>query len=91
MLYWMAEESYEGGNMEEAENLLVNLASSSSAPLIRERANFLLGEISEKKGDTRDALRYYREVVNLNLGSSGRLLEKAKERIEALEFAKKRQ
>ncbi len=91
LLYRMAEESYEGGNLEEAENLLADLASSASAPLVRERANFLLGEVSEQNGDTRAALRYYREVVNLNLGSSGRLLEKAKERIEALEFAKKRQ
>lgn len=91
LLYRMAEESYGEGNLEEAENLLVNLASSASARLVRERASFLLGEISEKKGDTSAALRYYREVVNLNLGTSGRLLEKAKERIEALEFAKKRQ
>ncbi|MCK4350955.1 MAG: tetratricopeptide repeat protein [Candidatus Krumholzibacteria bacterium] len=91
LLYRMAEESYLEGNLAEAENLLANLASSASARLVRERANFLLGEISEQKGDTRVALRYYREVVNLNLGSSGRLLEKAKERIETLEFAKKRQ
>jgi len=91
LLYRMAEESYGEGELEEAENLLLNLASSASPPLVRERANFLLGEISEQKGDIGAALRYYREVVNLNLGSSGRLLERAKERIEVLEFAKKQQ
>jgi tetratricopeptide (TPR) repeat protein len=91
LLYRMAEERYGEGALEEAEGLLVDLAASASARLIRERANFLLGEISEKKGNTGNAMRYYREVVNLNLGSSGRLLEKAKERIEALELARKRQ
>ncbi len=58
--------------------------------MVREKANFLLAEISEQTGDTEAALRYYREVVNLSLGESGRLLEKAKERIEALELARKR-
>ncbi len=91
LLYRMAEESYGEGSLEEAENLLANLASSASARLVRTRANFLLAEISEQKGDMKAALRYYREVVNLNLGSSGRLIERAKERIEALEFTKKRQ
>ena len=36
------------------------------------------------------AVRYYTEVVNLNLGSSGRLAEKAKERIESIEAERKK-
>jgi len=91
LLFRMAEESLEEGKFDEAKLALEDLASGASARLVRERANFLLGEIAEQTGDREAALRYYREVVNLNLGESGRLLEKAKERIEELELAKKRQ
>jgi tetratricopeptide (TPR) repeat protein len=90
LLYRMAEELAAEERLEEAEGILGELAGTASARLVREKANFLLGEISEQKGDRTAALRYYREVVNLNLGSSGRLIEKAKERIEELELAKKR-
>lgn len=91
LLFRMAEESLEEGKLDEAKLALEDLASGASARLAREKANFLLGEIAEQTGDRKAALRYYREVVNLNLGESGRLLEKAKERIEQLELAKKRQ
>jgi tetratricopeptide (TPR) repeat protein len=91
LVFRMAEKSFAEGKLDEAKLALGDLASGASARLVRERANFLLGEISEQTGDTEAALRYYRKVVNLNLGDSGRLLEKAKERIEELELAKKRQ
>ncbi len=91
LVYRMAEESLAEGKLDDAKLALEDLASGASARLVRERANFLLGEISEQTGDREAALRYYREVVNLNLGESGRLLDKAKERIEELEMARKRQ
>ncbi len=91
LLFRMAEESLAEGKFEEAKYALEDLASGASARMVRERANFLLGGIAEQTGDKEAALRYYREVVNLSLGESGRLLEKAKERIEELELAKKRQ
>jgi tetratricopeptide (TPR) repeat protein len=90
LLYRMAEERLAEGKPEDAESILNDLAGSASARIIREKANFVLGEIAEQRGDIDAALRYYREVVNLNLGSSSRLLEKAKERIEKLELGKKR-
>jgi tetratricopeptide (TPR) repeat protein len=91
LLFRMAEESLAEGKLEEAKLALDDLASRASARLVREKANFILGEIAEQTGDKKAALRYYREVVNLSLGESGRLLEKAKERIEELELAKKKQ
>ena len=91
LIFRMAEESMEEGNLDGAKLALEDLASGASARLVREKANFILGEIAEQTGDREAALRYYREVVNLNLGESGRLLDKAKERIEKLELAKKRQ
>jgi tetratricopeptide (TPR) repeat protein len=83
-----AENYYERGETSEAEPVFTNLAATAGSQLVRERANFLLGEILEKRGDRTGAVRCYREVVNS--GSSGRLVEKAKERIEALELPKMR-
>jgi tetratricopeptide (TPR) repeat protein len=78
-----------GGDPEEAERILGELAADAGNPLVREKANFLLAEIYESRGDYSMAMRYYTEVVNLNLGSSGRLVERAKERIERLEAERK--
>lgn len=83
-----AESLYRDGAASEAESLLAELAPSAGSPLVIERANFLLGEICEKRGDVSQAVRYYREVVNS--GSSGKLVQKAKENIERLEMPKRR-
>lgn len=83
-----AETMNRDGAASAAESILVDLAPTASSPLVRERGNFLLGELCEKRGDAAGAMRYYREVVNT--GSSGRLIEKAKERIEKLELSKRR-
>ena len=85
LLFESAEKLREGGETGEAELILSDLAASAASPIVRERSFFLLGEIREEQSDLENAIRYYREVVNLNLGSSGRLAEKAKERIEKLE------
>jgi len=76
------------GETSAAESILVGLAPTAGSPLVKERVNFLLGELCERRGDAANAARYYREVVNS--GSSGRLVEKAKERIERLEMPKRR-
>ncbi|MFA4947512.1 MAG: tetratricopeptide repeat protein [Candidatus Krumholzibacteriia bacterium] len=83
-----AENLYRDGAGSEAESLLAGLAPVAGSPLVKERTNFLLGEISEGRGDVKEAVRYYREVVNS--GSSGRLVQKAKENIERLEMPKRR-
>jgi tetratricopeptide (TPR) repeat protein len=83
-----AENLYQDGAVSEAESLLAGLAPSAGSPLVKERTNFLLGEISEGRGDVKEAVRHYREVVNS--GSSGRLVQKAKENIERLEMPKRR-
>jgi len=78
-----------GGEPEEAALILGDLASSARNPLVREKANFLLAELYESRAEYDMAVRYYTEVINLNLGSSGRLAEKAKERIERIEADRK--
>ena len=85
LLFESGEEMLTGGEHDEARRILEQLATGGDNPLVREKANFLLGEIAEADLDTERALHYYWEVVNLNLGSSGRLVERAKERIERLE------
>jgi tetratricopeptide (TPR) repeat protein len=79
-----------GGEPEEAEQILAGLASTAGNQLVREKSNFLLAEIYESREDYTMAVRYYKEVVNLTLGSSGRLAEKAKERIESIEAERKK-
>ena len=83
-----AENLYRGGAVSEAESLLAGLAPAAGSPLVKERTNFLLGEIHEGRGDVKEAVRYFREVVNS--GSSARLVQKAKENIERLEMPKRR-
>lgn len=83
-----AETRVEAGAPAEAETVLVDLASTATSPIVVEKSNFLLGQICEGRGDAPSAIRYYRVVVNG--GTSGRLVEKAKERIEQLEMSKRR-
>jgi tetratricopeptide (TPR) repeat protein len=76
------------GETDRAELVLKNLASTAGSPMVRERATFLLGEISEQRGDPKSAIRYYREVIDV--GSTGLLVGKAKERIEKLQASPRR-
>jgi tetratricopeptide (TPR) repeat protein len=78
-------ELYSGGEIEKARALLLELADSAGNPLVREKVNFLLAEIFESRNETDSAVDYYSRVVHMNLGSSGRLVERAKERIAKLE------
>ena len=83
-----AEALCQDGATSEAESLLADLAPAAGSPLVRERANFLLGELCEKRGDVKGAVRYYRKVVESSSG--GRLVERAKERIERLDLSRRR-
>jgi TolA-binding protein len=84
LLYKEAINSYEEGDVLEARNMFMELVSTAGNKLIRGRSLFFLGEISEKEGNREKAIDYYRRIINLNLHSSGRMVEKAKERIEKL-------
>lgn len=88
LLLSSGEELYSGGETEEAENLLIDLSRSADNPLVREKANFMLAGIYESRSETAKAIEYYTRVVQMNLGSSGRLVERAKERIVRLEKAR---
>lgn len=80
-----AEKAMEGGELEVARNILTPLTSSRSSNLVRMRAYYMLGDICRKQGFPERAVSNYEEVLKLNLGSTGRYAERAKERIEQLE------
>ena len=80
-----AGKAMEAGELEAAANILEPLTSASSSNLIRVRTHFMLGEIYRKQGFTDRAVSNYKQVLRLNLGSSGRYAERAKERIEQLD------
>ncbi|MBN2071354.1 MAG: tetratricopeptide repeat protein [Candidatus Krumholzibacteriota bacterium] len=82
------EELFIGGETDESESLLRDLAGSADNPLVREKANFMLAQIFESNHEINTAIEYYKRVIYINLGSSGRLAEKAKERIVELEKAR---
>lgn len=90
LLFNAGEELFSGGETDEAENLLLELAGTADNPLVREKAYFMLGNIFESKLERNRAIEYYSKIVHMNLGSSGRLVEKAKERIVELEKEKTR-
>ncbi len=83
-----AEERASSGGAAEAESMLVDLSATATSPIVKDRGNFLLGELCEARGDARAAVRYYRAVVDA--GTGGRLIDKAKERIEKLEISTRR-
>jgi tetratricopeptide (TPR) repeat protein len=80
-----AAKAMEGGELEVARNILTPLTSSQSSNLVRVRAHYMLGEICQKQGFPERAVENYHQVLRLNLGSTGRYAERAKERIEQLE------
>ena len=85
LLFTWGEELYANGEDGKAESVLTELARSADNPLVREKIYFILGEINERRADFERAIHFYTEVVHLNLGSRGRLVALAKERIERLE------
>ena len=91
LLFAWGEELYAGGDDEGAERVLAELVRSAENPIVRGKVFFTLGQISERRADVARAIHYYTEVVHLNLGSSGRLVALAKERIEKLEQSRVRQ
>ncbi|MCD6379839.1 tetratricopeptide repeat protein [bacterium] len=83
-----AKRAFEGNELEIAENILLPLTNSSENTLNLVRANFMLGEIFSRQKFVQKSIDCYKKVLRLNLGSSGRYTERAKERIEKLEESK---
>ncbi len=83
-----AEKAIEGGELGVAENMLLSVTKSSLNTLNLVRAYFMLGEIYSRQMFIQKSIDCYEKVLKLNLWSSGRYSERAKERIEKLEESK---
>ncbi len=83
-----AAKAIEGGELDVAENMLVHMIKSSVNTHNLIQGYFMMGEIYSKQMFIQKSIDCYEEVLKLNLWSSGRYSERAKERIEELEESK---
>ena len=75
LLFEAGEEFAAAGDYEEAHRILARLASTADNPTTLEKTYFLLAGIAEAQEDYERAVSYYWEIVHLNPGASGRLVE----------------
>ncbi len=87
LLYEDAEKQHVLGNYEEAVEALSTLVERTSNRGLLQKSRFLLGESYEAMGDYDDAYREYTEVIRVDRGASGRIVERAREKIAALQEA----
>lgn len=87
LLYGDAEKQSELGNYEETVEIVKNLMERTSNGGLLQKSHFLLGETYEAMGDFQAAYREYKGVIDVDRGASGRIVERAREKIAALEEA----
>lgn len=87
LLYEHAEKQHVLGNYDETVETLSDLIDRTDNIGLLQKAHFLLGETYEAMSDYRSAYDEYREVINVDRGASGRIVERAREKIDALQEA----
>lgn len=87
IMFEQAEKEYVLGNYDEAVGILDELVRRTSNRGLLQKAHFLMGETYEAVEDYSAAYRAYREVINVDRGASGRIIERAREKITALQEA----
>ena len=83
-LYDIAWDEFSMGNYETAVEELDELLARTTNSTLIQKARFLLGEAYERLGDYTKAYGQYRAIIREDRGASGRIVERAKEKIEAL-------
>lgn len=83
--YAEARKHFEAGEYDDAIEVARELVGRSTNRLLQQKTRFLLGESYEAKGDRGAAYNEYRELIRADRGDSGRLVEQARVRIEALQ------
>jgi tetratricopeptide (TPR) repeat protein len=82
-----AQAAYDAGDYPKAVELAAALVESTANRSLQQKARFLLGEAYEASGDAAAAFATYREIIRSDRGDSGRVVERARARIEALQEA----
>jgi tetratricopeptide (TPR) repeat protein len=82
-----AQQAYDTGDFDKAIELAKDLAGRTENRSLQQQARFLLGQSYEARSDIPDAYATYNEIVHSDRGDSGRVVERARARIEALQEA----
>lgn len=82
-----AQAAYDSTDYDQTIDLSKKLVDQTENRSLQQKARFLLGQAYEAKGDVADAYATYNEIIRSDRGDSGRIVERARSRIEALQEA----
>lgn len=82
-----AQAAYDAGDYAKSAELARALVEATANRSLQQKARFLLGESYEAAGDVAGAYAAYSEIIRSDRGDSGRVVERARARIEALQEA----
>jgi tetratricopeptide (TPR) repeat protein len=85
--YGEAQKALERGDLQHAAELADQLVGRTQNRSLQQKGRFVLGEAYERMGETGRAYAAYREIIESDRGDSGGVVERARERIEALQGA----
>lgn len=87
ILYEHGEKQFLAGHYEETITIVADIMARTNNPGLRQKSRFLLGETYEAMGDLEKAYEQYQQVIKKDRGASGRIVERAREKIAALREA----
>lgn len=87
LMYEDGEKQFVLGNYEEAVEILEKLIVRTRNPGLAQKSRFLLGETYERLGQYDSAYHQYQKIIDSDRGASGRIVERAKAKIETLREA----
>ena len=82
-----AQKALDAGNPEKAAEIADKLVARTKNRSLQQKGRFVLGEAYERMGETGRAYAAYREIIENDRGDSGNVVERARERLEALQEA----
>ncbi|MDH4037976.1 MAG: tetratricopeptide repeat protein [Candidatus Krumholzibacteria bacterium] len=82
-----AQAAYDAGEYAQSIELATALVESTANRSLQQKARYLLGEACEASGDAAGAYAAYNEIIRSDRGDPGRVVERARARIEALQEA----
>ena len=84
LLYEHARTEFTRGNYQTVVKEIKTLLTRTSNNSLVQRARFLLGEAYERMADYPRAYEQYKTIIDKDRGASGRIVERARQKIEAL-------